>query len=137
MVENFLIKLLPEEAGLRCRLSSTLTDKGDISLVLEAMDSKHGQQCSIAAKELVQLVNKPPKTLITGSIISKMGAAAEGKKISKTVLDTVKNAKPEKEKKHTKTQESPSSEIPSSGSLHVLSIVTVVIAVALGTIAVV
>ena len=92
VVENFLYKLLPEGTVRRCRLSTALTDKGDISLVLEALESKHSEQCSLAARELVEMLNKPPKVVAEETIITNLGVAAEGKKVGKHVLHTVKTA---------------------------------------------
>ena len=92
VVENFLYKLLPEGTVRRCRLTTALTDKGEISLVLEALDSKHSKRCSLAARELVEIVNKPPKVLAEETIVTKLGVAAEGKKVGKHVLNTVKTA---------------------------------------------
>ena len=91
VMQNFIFKLLPDTIQQSCRLSASLTDKGDITVVLEALSDERISRCNKAAKDLVDLVNKPPKKLQETSIITKLCGAAQSRPIAK---DVMKNMSP-------------------------------------------
>ena len=59
MVENFLRRLVPEEAKAHCELSLTLTDTGAIMMVLEAVKPQHSGACRAASMAVVETINQP------------------------------------------------------------------------------
>lgn len=59
MVENFLRRLVPEEAKSHCELSLTLTDTGAIMMVLEAVKPQHSGACRAASMAVVETINQP------------------------------------------------------------------------------
>lgn len=59
MVENFLRRLVPEDAKSYCELSLTLTDTGAIMMVLEAVKPQHSGVCRAASMAVVETINKP------------------------------------------------------------------------------
>ena len=88
VVENFIRKLVPESASKNCHLTTTMTDKGDLSIVLEAVGGAHDTQCIAASKELVELINNPPKALETDTITKNLGPAGK-KSVQKNVSNNV------------------------------------------------
>ena len=63
IAENYLRKLVPVNAEKECALSVTLTDKGEIEVVLAALNPKHAELCIAASKEMAEVVNNPPKAM--------------------------------------------------------------------------
>ena len=53
--------MLSTEAGQKCDLTATLSDDGDISVVLAAVKMQDAARCKAASKELVETINNPPK----------------------------------------------------------------------------
>ena len=92
VVENFIRKLVPESASKNCHLTTTMTDKGDLSIVLEAVSGAHDTQCIAASKELVELINNPPKVLDTDTITKNLGPAGKKEPVQKNVLNDVKTS---------------------------------------------
>lgn len=59
MIENFLRRLVPEQVTSLCDLSLTLTDTGDIMMVLEAVHDQQSGVCQAAAMEVTEKINTP------------------------------------------------------------------------------
>lgn len=76
IVENFLRRLLSEEAGRKCRLSTTLSNNGDISVVLAAVKSRDAGRCMAASKELMETINNPPKK-VASNVLKPVAATAK------------------------------------------------------------
>ena len=57
IVENFLRKLLSDNASRKCELSATLTNAGNISVVLESIKAKDYTVCQASAKDLATAIN--------------------------------------------------------------------------------
>ena len=76
IVENFLRRLLSKEAGQKCGLSATLSDNGDISVVLAAIKSQDAGRCMAASKELMETINNPPKK-VASNVLKPVAATAK------------------------------------------------------------
>ena len=83
-------ELLPDNLHRWCRLSATLTDRGDISVAFEALSKNRIIHCTAAAKELVEVINNPIQELKERTIITRMGAAALTQTASRYVMDNMK-----------------------------------------------
>ena len=105
-IENFIYKLLPETIHRACRISASLTDKGDISVVFEALSDKHISRCVTSAKDLVSVINKPPEMLRETSIITKLVGATQIQTLARSVMKKVSTAS-EKYKTDAKSKGSP------------------------------
>ena len=57
IVENFLRKLLPKTSATSCELTASVTNSGNISVILEAMNTKDEDVCKRTAQELANAVN--------------------------------------------------------------------------------
>ena len=79
IAENYLRKLVPVNAEKECALSASLTDKGEIELVLAAVNPKHADLCLAASKELAEVVNNPPRAM-ANDIMKPVAAKAEPEK---------------------------------------------------------
>ena len=86
VVENFLRRLLPEEAQVWCSLSLTLTDEGELSAAVAAIDSAESEICHKAASSLVSIVNNPNRAMIDSAlspVVSKAEVVATEAKVGK------------------------------------------------------
>ena len=63
IIENFLRKLLTSIAVKKCELTSTLTDSGNISIVLAAVNPEEHKMCSDGIMQLVKTINEHPASL--------------------------------------------------------------------------
>ena len=77
VVDNFIRRLVPEFATKKCHVSSVLTDKGDISVVFEALFHRNDKECAAASKELMDIINNPPTVLEENTVIKNLGTAKE------------------------------------------------------------
>lgn len=68
VVENFLRRLLPEEVQARCSLSLALTDEGELSAAVAAIDSAESETCHRAASSLAGIINSPNKAVIDSAL---------------------------------------------------------------------
>ena len=68
--------MLSTEAGQKCDLTATLSDDGDISVVLAAVKMQDAARCKAASKELVETINNPPKK-VAGSILKPVAGSAK------------------------------------------------------------
>ncbi len=57
VIENFLRQLLSDQASKYCELSATLTNAGNISVVLESVQSDKYTVCKNSARELAREIN--------------------------------------------------------------------------------
>ncbi len=57
IIENFLRKLLSPKASKKCELSATLTNAGNISVVLESLKPGDYSICRASAKQLAKEIN--------------------------------------------------------------------------------
>ncbi len=57
IIENFLRKLLSPKASKNCELSATLTNTGNISVVLESLKGGDYSICTASAKQLAKEIN--------------------------------------------------------------------------------
>ena len=57
IVENFLRKLLPKTSATSCELTASVTNSGNISVILEAMDTKDVNICKQSTQELANAIN--------------------------------------------------------------------------------
>ena len=57
IVENFLRKLVSDDASRKCELSATLTNAGNISVVLESIKEPDHTVCQSSAKDLATAIN--------------------------------------------------------------------------------
>lgn len=62
MVENFLRHLLSNEEVSKCELTATMTNSGNISVVLSAASATDHTTCLNGGKTLVQAINKKSPT---------------------------------------------------------------------------
>ena len=75
VVDNFIRRLVPEFTTKKCHVSSVLTDKGDISVVFEALFHRYDKECAAASKELMDIINNPPTVLEENTVIKNLGTA--------------------------------------------------------------
>ena len=88
VVENFLRRLLPEEAHGQCSLSLTLTDEGELSAAVAAMDSGDSGICHRAASSLVNVINKPTQAMldsVLGPVVSKAEVVNTPAEVGKSI----------------------------------------------------
>ena len=103
VVENYIRRLVPQTAVRKCFMSAVLTDKNQISVVLEAIRPKYTKQCIADIGEMMEIINDPPSTLAKNPVAKNIDSASK-KKITKPV-EGVKNKGPPKKKEKGKGED--------------------------------